>query len=61
MGSQVGAGVSANAASEWVALTVKLPNEIKKKLKIVAAQTGVKQQEILADAVAQWMTKNGHE
>ncbi|EAM1616282.1 ribbon-helix-helix domain-containing protein [Salmonella enterica] len=60
MPSQVRAGVSVNATNDWVALTVKLPNEIKKKLKVVSAETGVKQQEILAEAVAQWMARNGH-
>lgn len=54
-----GAGMTANATADWVVFTGKLPQEVKRKLKVVAAQTGVKQQEIVADAVRQWMTEKG--
>ncbi|EIW6162775.1 hypothetical protein MF451_003772 [Salmonella enterica subsp. enterica serovar Saintpaul] len=53
------AGVSANANSEWVVFTAKLPQALKKKLKVVAAECGQKQQEIVAAAVEMWMTQNG--
>ncbi|WP_039030035.1 hypothetical protein [Leclercia adecarboxylata] len=53
------AGVSANANSEWVVFTAKLPQALKKKLKIAAAECGQKQQEIVAQAVEMWMAANG--
>ncbi|ENE5752134.1 CopG family transcriptional regulator [Salmonella enterica subsp. enterica serovar Bareilly] len=59
MTSEGRAGVSANANSEWVAFTAKLPQALKKKLKVIAAECGQKQQEIVAEAVEQWMTKKG--
>ncbi|MCU6682451.1 hypothetical protein M8320_10615 [Leclercia sp. H6W5] len=55
----VRAGVSVNARSEWVAFTAKLPQALKKKLKIAAAECGRKQQEIVAQAVEKWMNENG--
>ncbi|EAO3412042.1 hypothetical protein D0Q53_20865 [Salmonella enterica] len=57
--SAVPAAVSANASSDWVVFTGKLPQEVKKKLKVVAAEMGIKQQELLAKAVELWMTQNG--
>lgn len=51
------AGVSANASSEWVVFTGKLPQELRKKLKVAAASLGIKQQDIVAEAVEQWMQK----
>ncbi|ECN9265173.1 hypothetical protein ACLMYS_003829 [Salmonella enterica] len=59
MATEGRAGVSANANSEWVVFTAKLPQALKKKLKVVAAQCGQKQQEIVAQAVEKWMTENG--
>lgn len=53
------AGVSANANSDWVVFTAKLPQALKKKLKIAAAECGRKQQEIVAQAVEKWMSENG--
>lgn len=57
--SAVRAGVSANANSEWVVFTGKLPQAMKTKLKVAAAQMGRKQQEILAEAIQAWMELNG--
>lgn len=54
-----GAAVSANSTNEWVVFTGKLPQDIKRKLKVVAAQTGEKQQDIVADALKQWMQAKG--
>ncbi|EIP9221003.1 hypothetical protein LT875_002449 [Salmonella enterica] len=55
-----GAGVSANAAADWTVFTGKLPQALKKKLKMVSAETGKKQQEILAEAIARWMNHEGY-
>ena len=57
--NEVGAGVSVNAASDWVVFTGKLPQELKKKLKLASAETGRKQQEIVAEAVEAWMATQG--
>lgn len=54
-----GAAVAGKASSDWVVFTGKLPQDMKRKLKMVAAQTGEKQQEILADAIRQWMQAKG--
>ena len=54
-----GVRVSANASSEWVVFTGKLPQAVKKKLKVVSAQVGQKQQEILAEALEMWMAQKG--
>lgn len=57
--NEVGAGVSANAASDWVVFTGKLPQELRKKLKMISAETGRKQQEILAEALGEWIEVKG--
>ena len=54
-----GAGVSANAAANWTVFTGKLPPDLKKKLKVVSAETGKKQQENLAEAIERWMQTEG--
>ncbi|EJG5415732.1 hypothetical protein NAD41_002371 [Salmonella enterica] len=53
------AGVSANASSEWVVFTGKLPQAIKARLKIAAAKSGKKQQELLAEAVTAFLDVKG--
>lgn len=50
---------TAGTPTQWVVFTGKLPAQMKKQLKIVAAQTGIKQQEIVADAVKSWMKLKG--
>ncbi|EMD0638817.1 hypothetical protein VPZ60_004233 [Salmonella enterica] len=57
--NDVRAGVSVNASSDWVVFTGKLPQQLKKKLKVVSAQTGRKQQEILAEALESYMSVKG--
>ncbi|EAB4417265.1 hypothetical protein D7B12_17700 [Salmonella enterica] len=54
-----GAGVSVNSTNEWVVFTGKLPQVIKKKLKLASAEVGRKQQEIVAEALEAWLAKNG--
>ncbi|MBZ0059612.1 MULTISPECIES: hypothetical protein [unclassified Leclercia] len=53
------AGLSANASSEWVVFTGKLPQELKTKLKVASAALGRRQQEIVAEAVEKWLAKQG--
>lgn len=48
-------------AITWVVFTGKLPAEIKTQLKVAAAKTGIKQQEIVAEAVEQWIKAKGLE
>lgn len=55
----VRAGVAANTSNNWKVFTGKLPEALKKKLKVVSAQTGQKQQEILAEAIQAWMEVKG--
>ncbi|ENQ1546154.1 hypothetical protein ACEOHC_003966 [Salmonella enterica] len=55
-----GVEMSANAAADWTVFTGKLPQDLKKKLKVVSAETGRKQQEILAEAIARWMNHEGY-
>ncbi|EPT1451965.1 hypothetical protein ACVOZ6_003553 [Escherichia coli] len=55
----VRAGISVNASNDWTVFTGKLPQALKKKLKMTSAETGRKQQEILAEAIELWMTKEG--
>jgi hypothetical protein len=55
----VRAGVSVNAANDLVVFTAKLPNGIKTRLKVAAAKSGKKQQEILAEAILSWMEVKG--
>ncbi|EDL8065295.1 hypothetical protein CTA21_24580 [Salmonella enterica] len=55
----VRAGISVNASNEWTVFTGKLPQDLKKKLKMTSAETGKKQQEILAEAIELWMSKEG--
>jgi len=50
---------TAGAPTQWVVFTGKLPAQTKRQLKIVAAQTGIKQQEIVAEAVRCWMRLKG--
>jgi len=42
-------------------LTVRLPSEAAAKLKIIAAQTGRSVQDIIGQAVTDWLAKNGGE
>jgi predicted DNA binding CopG/RHH family protein len=42
-------------------LTVRLPSEAASKLKIIAAQTGRNMQDIIGQAVSDWLAKNGGE
>lgn len=48
-----------NPSSDWKVFTGKLPEALKKKLKVVSAETGQKQQEILAEAIQAWMEVKG--
>lgn len=57
--SAAGVAVSVNAASDLVVFTGKLPQALKVKLKVVSAQIGMKQQDILAEALSLWMQKKG--
>ena len=56
-----GAVKSVNASNEWVVFTGKLPQAMKRKLKIVAAEMNMKQQEILKEALEQWIMAKGFE
>jgi predicted transcriptional regulator len=42
-------------------LTVRLPSEAASKLKIISAQTGRSVQDIIGQAVMDWLAKNGGE
>ena len=42
-------------------LTVRLPSEAASKLKIISAQTGRSVQDIIGQAVTEWLAKNGGE
>ena len=42
-------------------LTVRLPSEAASKLKIISAQTGRSVQDIIGQAVTDWLAKNGGE
>jgi predicted DNA-binding protein len=42
-------------------LTVRLPFEAASKLKIISAQTGRSVQDIIGQAVMEWLAKNGGE
>ncbi|WP_333855219.1 hypothetical protein [Leclercia sp.] len=53
------AGVAENSSKDWVVFTGKLPSVLKKKIKMASAESGMKQQEILAEALSQWLQKNG--
>ncbi|EAW2493037.1 hypothetical protein KS527_004486 [Salmonella enterica] len=57
--SEARAGLSANASSEWVVFTGKLPQDLKTKLKVASASLGRKQQEIVAEAVQKWLATQG--
>ena len=42
-------------------LTVRLPSEAASKLRIISAQTGRSVQDIIGQAVTEWLAKNGGE
>ena len=54
-----GAGVSANASKDWVVFTGKLPQALRKKLKLISVETDRKQQDIVAEALETWIAQQG--
>lgn len=51
--------IESNSIMKSKKLTVRLPSEAASKLKIISAQTGRSVQDIIGQAVTEWLAKNG--